>query len=72
MYGFLVVHGDRNVVVPIEQEHLVIIPHSSGGSRKLVRGWRFVEGAAITIKKRFSKRIRGARTLLFSFLPRKN
>ncbi len=30
------------------------------------------EGVAITIKKRFSKRIRGARTPLFSFLPRKN
>jgi hypothetical protein len=43
-----------------------------GGSRKLVRGWRFLEGVAIKIKKRFSKRIRGARTPLFSFLPRKN
>jgi hypothetical protein len=32
----------------------------SGGSRKLVEGWRFVEGTTITIKKRFSKRIRGA------------
>ncbi len=43
-----------------------------GGSRKLVRGWRFVEGLVITIKKRFSKRIQGARTPLFSYLPRKN
>ncbi len=43
-----------------------------GGSRKLVREWRFVEGVAITIKKRFLKRIRGAITPLFSFLPRKN
>ncbi len=30
------------------------------------------EGVAITIKKRFSKRIRGARTPLFSFQRRKN
>jgi Flp pilus assembly protein TadB len=42
-----------------------------GGSRKLVRGWRFVVVAAITIKRRFLKRIRGARTPLFSSLPRK-
>ncbi len=52
--------------------HLIDYSHGRGGSRKLVRGWRFVEGMAITVKKRFSKRIRGVRTPLFSFLPRKN
>ncbi len=30
------------------------------------------EGVAITIERRFSNRIQGARTPLFSFLPRKN
>jgi hypothetical protein len=54
------------------EDHSVLVSNSSGESRKLVRRWRFVEGAVITIKKRFSKRIREARTSFFSFLSRKN
>jgi hypothetical protein len=61
------------IVVTVEVVLIVIFDaEGRGGSRKLVRRWRFVEGVAITIKKRFSKRIRGGRTPLFSFLSRKN
>jgi hypothetical protein len=52
--------------------HKVYLVYMQERIQKLVRRWRIVEGAAITIKKRFSKRIQGARTPLFSLLPRKN